>query len=174
MTEFNTIKECVAAKEGNIRFTVLKAGNVRNSIPDSNKKWTRREFTISDDSAIMTLVTWNSDNDKFEVGMDYELTLPTWGTFAGVVNVQPNANGTITCIGAKETIPVIDDEAQERTVDTYPQGLEEFALKQNKILSEISNIVRKDLQEEYPDEKPRGDVVWVRTKEIYNLWSQKK
>ena len=33
MTEFNTIKECMAAKEGNIRFTVIKAGNVLKKIP---------------------------------------------------------------------------------------------------------------------------------------------
>jgi len=52
--------------------------------------------------------------------------------------------------------------------------LEKFTLEENTIISKISKVVRAELGKVQDSTNPvRGDVVWVRTKEIYNLWRLK-
>lgn len=62
--------------------------------------------------------------------------------------------------------PKIDDKPLDE--------LEKFALQENTIISKITKVVRIQLEKETDGTDPvRGDVVWVRTKEIYNQWRLK-
>ena len=174
MTEFNSIQECMAAKEGNIRAKVIKAEYVVISPSNATKKWARQDFLLKDESGSVKFTTWNEERFRVHLNKTYELTNGKWGTFNGAVSVQLGGSGSLKLVEEP-----IDDEAQERLHtakldepaygDFTEKGLEKFALKQNKILSKISLVVCADLS---TDTIPaRGDVVWVRTKEIYNLWS---
>ena len=73
------------------------------------------------------------------------------------------------------TVPDSEPKPEEtKPVTTVSQKLLDFAAKENKIISEITQVVTEQLQKQAkPGETVRGDVVWVRTKEIYNIWNEK-
>lgn len=191
-TEFQTLDKAKDGEKISFIGTVTHIGDLKSGTNNTGD-YTYKKLTIEDATTITELTVWNDDIKKFVKGGKYEII----NAYAKLYKEKLGLGiqyGTVKLIGTDKQqstmdetphqSATLDDKAQEleqqlkekqaKLKEKSPTGLEEFTLKQNKLLTIISQIVYADLYNEHTTEKPRGDVVWVRTKEIYNLWSAKK
>ncbi len=185
MSDFLTIdqarKKFTAGESKNISFiaTVIKQGELKSGTK-GDKDWTNKRFTLQDSSGEIEITLWDYDVSLLKIGYKYEFLKPYWSDYQGNPQVTNNNYGKITVIGTATNQTVIDETPEESSTpqaDVHNEptdDLEKFTLVENTIISKIFKIVRAEIQKETDgSEQVRGDVVWVRTKEIYNLWRRK-
>jgi len=121
MTEdFIKIKEASEALKGSFKGVITKAGDLKSGTKN-NKDWTKKVFTIGDDTGEADLVAWDSEIANFKVGYTYEIVNPWWKTYEGKVSVQVGKYGTAKVIGSDNTVPDTPPQPKEQTVLTPPK-----------------------------------------------------
>ncbi len=124
-TEFLKIADAKTALKGSFRGVIIKAGDLKSGT-SNGKDWTKKIFTIQDDSGDTDLVAWGEEVATFKVGSKYEITNPWWKTYEGKVSVSVGNYGNAKVIGtatAEETAP----PPQQKSLDTpKPDNLDEM------------------------------------------------
>ena len=111
-TEFLKILDAKNALKGSFIGVVIKAGDLKSGTTNG-KDWTKKIFTVQDDSADADLVAWGAaEIEKFKVGYKYEITNPWWKTYEGKISVSVGNYGNAKVIGTATT---------EETKPTGPQ-----------------------------------------------------
>ena len=119
-TDFIKIKDAKTAMKGAFIGTVIKAGDLKSGTKDG-RDWTKKVFTVQDDSADVDFVTWGDEIKGFSVGHKYEFVNPWWKTYEGKVSVQLGKYGSVKVIGtanAEEAKP--SDTKQEQITPPDP------------------------------------------------------
>ncbi len=182
MSEFLSIADARQAMKGSIVATVTNIGDLKSGT-NAKGDWTMKIITLADGSGREDMAVFNEEIKLFKLNYKYEIVNPWWKV--NEKNELAFTLGQYAKVKAVSEAPIqetIDDEAQEikqhldeQIQDEDVSALVEFTLKQNKIISKISEVVRTNLEKQRKDTSDaiRGDVVWVRTKEIYNSWQEK-
>ncbi len=113
-TEFIKISEAKEQLKGSFIGTVIKAGDLKSGTKDG-RDWTKKVFTVQDDSADTDLVTWGDDIKLFSVGEKYEFIKPWWKTYEGKISVSLGKYGSAKIIGSantEETKPLSTSQQQ--------------------------------------------------------------
>lgn len=113
-TEFIKISEAKEQLKGSFIGTVIKAGDLKSGTTNGSD-WTKKVFTVQDDSADADLVAWGDEIKQFTVGHKYEFTNPWWKTYEGKVSVSVGKYGTAKVIGSAnqaETAPTNTTQQQ--------------------------------------------------------------
>ena len=98
-TEFVKIADAKNVLKGSFRGIVIKSGDLKSGT-SNGKDWTKKIFTIQDDSGDADLVAWGDEVNNFKVGYKYEITNPWWKTYEGKVSVSVGNYGNSKVIGA--------------------------------------------------------------------------
>jgi len=180
-SEFLKIADAKTALKGSFKGVITKAGDLKSGTKNG-KDWTKKVFTITDDTGEADLVAWGDEISQFKVGYTYEIVKPWWKTYEDKVTVQVGNYGTAKVIGSDNTVPDTPPQPKEQTVlsppktekpdeskiekltDTELELVEEATMK---ILS-ISLAVGEKLKE--VTEEPSRDFVMEATKIIYNKY----
>jgi len=120
--EFLKIKACTEVLKGSFKGVIIKAGDLKSGTKDG-KDWTKKVFTIGDDSGEAELVTWGDEIKQFEIGKLYEIVNPWWKTYEGKVSVQVGKYGTAKFVGDYKPDP---PATKEQTVLTPPKTEEKI------------------------------------------------
>jgi hypothetical protein len=105
--EFIKIADAKNVLKGSFRGIIIKSGDLKSGT-SNGKDWTKKIFTIQDDSGDADLVAWGDEIANFKVGYKYEITNPWWKTYEGKVSVSVGNYGNSKVIGAateEETAP---------------------------------------------------------------------
>ena len=136
MTEdFVKIKDAKEALKGSFKGIIIKASDLKSGTTNA-KDWTKKTFTIEDDSGKAELVTWGEEVSQFKVGYTYEIVNPYWKTYVDKQNVphitvQVGKYGTAKVIGSDKSIPDTPQPPKEQTVlESGSQSAPEFTSPQ--------------------------------------------
>ena len=80
------------------------------------RDWTKKVFTVQDDSADAELVTWGDEIKLFSVGHKYEFVNPWWKTYEGKVSVSVGKYGTSKIIGKGQTEETKPSETKQEQI----------------------------------------------------------
>lgn len=111
--DFIKIAEAKQALKGSFIGTIIKTGDLKSGTKDG-RDWTKKVFTIQDDSGDADLVCWGDEIKLFEVGHKYEIVNPWWKTYEGKVSVSVGKYGTAKLI-----------EFDQTTEETNPSDLKQ-------------------------------------------------
>jgi len=103
------------ALKGSFKGVIIKQGDLKSGTKDGND-WTKKVFTIGDDSGSVDLVTWGDEIKQFEIGKLYEFVNPWWKTYEGKVSVQIGKYGTAKFIGDAKPEDTMVSEKDTQTV----------------------------------------------------------
>jgi len=118
--EFLKIKDASEALKGSFKGVITKVGDLKSGTKNG-KDWTKKVFTIGDDTGEADLVAWDDEIKNFKVGYTYEIVNPWWKTYEGKVSVQVGKYGTAKVIGSDNTVPDTPPQPKEQTVLTPPK-----------------------------------------------------
>lgn len=176
MPTYITIADARKAGKGSIIAKVVGVSEAKSGVGDKGK-WENQIATLKDHSGTMPILLWNDDIGKLDQGQHYKFEAPFWTTYK---NEPQLSLGKFCTIHPATKDDLLGSETPEESatlqekhdVNKEPTSkLEKFVLEENSLLTAISSIVRAELTKEQDTDNPvRGDVVWVRTKEIYNQW----
>jgi hypothetical protein len=110
-TEFIKIADAKNVLKGSFKGIIIKAGDLKSGT-SNGRDWTKKIFTIQDESGDTDLVAWGDEVNNFKLGYKYEITNPWWKTYEGKVSVTVGNYGNSKVIGAAEA---------EETKPTGPQ-----------------------------------------------------
>lgn len=98
-TEFVKIADAKNVLKGSFRGIIIKSGDLKSGT-SNGKDWTKKIFTIQDESGDADLVAWGDEVNNFKIGYKYEITNPWWKTYEGKVSVSVGNYGNSKVIGA--------------------------------------------------------------------------
>jgi len=177
--DFIKIADCKTALKGSFKGVIIKQGDLKSGTTKDGKDWTKKVFTIGDDSGEADLVAWGDEIKLFSVGSTYEIVNPWWKTYDGKISVQVGNYGTATLIGTDKSIPDTPPMPKEQSTLTTeetkkPAGdknLDRITDEQVKLetllLSKIHNTVTKTLGEE---KKDTDSIILTFTELIYKKY----
>ena len=119
-TDFTKIEDAKKALKGSFKATVIKVGDLKSGTKNG-KDWTKKVFTLEDDTDNVELVAWDDEISNFKLGYLYEIVNPWWKVYENKTSVQVGKYGTATVIGSDKTIP-----------DTPPMPKEQSTLTESK------------------------------------------
>lgn len=178
MTDFISIKEAKDNLKGNICATVVNISALKSGTTD-NGDWVMKLITFDDGSDRVDIAAFSETEwSKFQLGAKYEIVNVWWKLKDSKLSVNFGNYYNIKKVSEPTEQTTVDKPVEKPSTDKSkeqaPTGLVEFVDEQNKILNAITKMVHADIAKQTKEnEQVRGDIVWVRTKEIYNLWSQK-
>lgn len=162
MTEdFIKIADAKAALKGSFKATVIKVGDLKSGTKNE-KDWTKKVFTLEDDTDNVELVAWDDEISTFKLGYLYEIVNPWWKVYEGKTSVQVGKYGTAKVIGSDKTIPDTPPMPKEQSTLTEstekpaePKRLDAITAQkveeESMLLKKIHNNVQKTLGEDKPD-----------------------
>lgn len=123
--DFVKIKEAKEALKGSFKGVIIKAGDLKSGT-SNGKDWTKKTFTIEDESGGADLVAWGEEVSQFKLGYTYEIVNPWWKTYVDKQNVphitvQVGNYGTAKVIGSDKSIPDTPPQPKEQTVQSPPK-----------------------------------------------------
>jgi len=179
-TDFITIKECVAAKKGSFIGVIIKQSDLKSGTTNE-KDWTKKTYTITDATGEIELTAWNEEIEMFKVGNKYEFTGLWWKEYEGKITLSVGKYANLKVIGTDEINNTNQTKVDEPTrgeakgeplPKIQDEKFEKFIVKENEKLAQISALVTEKLQKQSPLGQPNGQVVGLRTKEIYRSWQK--
>ena len=195
-SEFLKIVDAKNALKGSFKGAVIHAGDLKSGTKNG-KDWTKKIFTIEDDTASVDLVAWDSEITNFKVGYVYEIVNPWWKVYESKVSVQVGKYGTAKVIGSnpKEslvepdptkplttTLPETPPVPKEQTVTPPAATKEELELldegtikiiqRESILLYKIRTNVEQTIKKFEDD--PHGGMVGQFTELIYNKYFSEK
>ncbi|MEK0347047.1 MAG: hypothetical protein QQN44_01800 [Nitrosopumilus sp.] len=126
MTEdFVKIKEAKEALKGSFKGIIIKAGDLKSGT-SNGKDWTKKTFTIEDESGTADLVAWGEEVSQFKIGYKYEIVNPWWKTYVDKQNVphvtvQVGNYGTAKVIGSEPKEPLVEPDPTKPLTTTLPE-----------------------------------------------------
>lgn len=168
-------------KNGSFIATVITVGDLKSGTKN-NEDYSYKKFTLKDDSDTVEITTWGNDVNRLKKGVQYKFTKPYWNTYKETAQISFNQYGSVEEVTGQTEQTRMEHTAKEQTetperVHISEEGLEEFTLKQNTILSQMTKIVYDELQKDVDSGSDhatvRGDIVWVRVLAIYQEWNSK-
>jgi len=124
-TEFLKIADAKEALKGSFKGIIIKAGDLKSGT-SNGKDWTKKTFTIEDESGSADLVAWGEEVSQFKLGYKYEIVNPWWKTYVDKQNVphitvQVGNYGTAKVIGSEKTIPDTPPPPPAQTLKEKPK-----------------------------------------------------
>ena len=124
-TEFLKIADAKTALKGSFKGIIIKAGDLKSGT-SNGKDWTKKIFTIEDESGTAELVTWGEEVSQFKMGYKYEIVNPWWKTYVDKQNishitVQVGNYGTAKVIGSNKEIPDTPTPPPAQTLKDKPK-----------------------------------------------------
>jgi len=151
-SEFLKIKDAKEALKGSFKGVIIKQGDLKAGTKN-DKDWTKRVFTIGDDTAEADLVAWGDEISKFKVGYTYEIVNPWWKTYEGKVTVQVGNYGTAKVIGSENTIPETPPPPPAETLKEKPKTGDTMVNEKDTQTVPSQHIsAQSKLTEQKPDE----------------------
>jgi hypothetical protein len=148
MTDFISLKDAKAKKEGSFVGTVKDAGKLTSGTTKDGRDWTKKVFTIEDTTDITTFVVWNSEV-SLEVGMTYEFVECWWKVHNGTVSLQLGNNGKVN----QATIPAVGEPKEDQPpskiqdLPEIPPNAKDMISKDTVLLLQIEHEVRETMKE---------------------------
>lgn len=187
-TEFLKIVDAKEALKGSFKGAVIKAGDLKSGTKNG-KDWTKKIFTIEDDTASVDLVAWDSEVADFKIGYVYEIVNPWWKVYEGNASVQVGKYGTAKVIGSAnieptstelpETPPVPKEQtvtppttATKEELELLDEGTLNLIKRESVLLYKIRTCVEQTLKKFEDD--PHGGMVGQFTELIYNKYFSEK
>ncbi len=139
MSDFINIAEARQNLKGSITGIIIKETDLKAGT-SNGKDWTKKTFTIQDESDTIDITTWGEDTNKFKVGLVYQIVSPWWKMYEGKAQLSLGKYAQVTLIGSDKqtnitkTAPKTTTLAQKSITDP----------KQTATLSHIA----KDLHDE--------------------------
>ena len=179
MSDFISINEALENKKGSFIGTVIHTGDLKSGTTKDGRDWTMKVFSLKDNTGHTEIATFNDEIKLFELDCTYEIT-PWYKCHDGKLSLAIGKFGIvkkIASVSQQQTIGASKEyTSNESTAATnipeIGEVLKKFTLDENLTISQISKIVKEQVQNEPnpPTESVIGSVVWVRTKEIYTQW----
>jgi hypothetical protein len=151
MTEFISIKDAKAKKEGSFVATVKSAGKLTSGTTNDGRDWTKKPYILEDTTDVVTFVSWNSEV-SLDVGTTYEFRECWWKVHNGTVSLQLGNKGKIE----KATIPPTTTKPPQTTEDP-PKSIQslpdlapyarDLVSKDTVLLLQIEHEVRETMKE---------------------------
>ena len=141
MTEtFIKIAEAKEVLKGSFIGTIIKAGDLKSGTKDG-RDWTKKVFTVQDDSEEAELVAWGDEIKTFSVGHKYEFVNPWWKTYESKVSVTVGKYGTAKVVGSANTEATTPTDTKQEQIT--PPNQEKIAVKCPHGIAEIPQYVCK-------------------------------
>jgi len=184
-TDFQTIEQCKLAKKGAFIGVIINQSDLNsgtsNKGTSSEKDWTNKRFTITDNNDEIELTAWGDEIEKFKVGNKYEFTGFWFKEYKGTMQLSVGKGGKVNLIGTtitdipKEQTPLqkhVDDDIAKSYKEGVPlpeigPNLAVFSEEQCIQLLQIEKIVKETMTKFAPDKIHEGQKVGMHTKEIY-------
>lgn len=103
-TDFVKILDAKAVLKGSFKGVIIKAGDLKSGTTNG-RDWTKKIFTIQDDSADAELVAWGDEVNQFKVGYMYEIVNPWWKTYEDKITVTVGKYGEAKVVGSGNDAP---------------------------------------------------------------------
>jgi len=162
MTNFLTIKEAKEAGKGSFVGTVIGIGDLKSGT-SAKGDWAMKIITLQDETDKVELAAFNEEIDNFKVNDKYKIENPWWKEHEGKLSLNLGQYAKVEFIThSKQTH--IEPPLKEPILE-IPHELESFTIPENIILKQISSIIARDEKE--------GQIIGLRTKEIYRQWKIK-
>jgi len=191
-TDFISIKQIIETRKGGFIAVCIKESDL-SAGTSQNGDWTKKVFTLQDETADIDITVWNDDIKIFKIGGKYELIGVYWKEY----NQNWTANfgkyssakliGTSVAVGTEQTtMPKTDpdmpahgetpmgvdfkklsEEAQATTLPAIGGSFAEFIEKQCIQLLQIEKVVKETMKKIEPTKIHEGQKVGMHVKEIY-------
>lgn len=147
---FLKITEAKSANKGSFIGTVIKQGDLKSGTTKDGKDWTKKVFTLEDDSDSIEITTWDEEIKLFKVGNKYEITNPWWKMYEGKLNLNVGQHCQVKLIGtcasqstieasAPTTAPTSDEYLKQKQKEIQEQEIKNKSNLEEKIQSLFTN-----------------------------------
>lgn len=113
MAEFISLADARQAMKGNFVGTIIAISDLKSGTKD-NRDWSKKNITVEDRSAKMTLTAWNGEIKLFELNATYEFTGMWFKSYKDDVYLAMGKGGKVKKIEAT-TPPTEPTAHQEKT-----------------------------------------------------------